>query len=672
MLNNDDISIYDKLIKGQLDSSQEAGKHEVLKLYISEGLSHINKKNISKGLIDALIQYSKDENYRALTAYINSHNLIDYYYAFTEKLKLLLREGLMDIEPLHALYHKLLHNGNTYEEVKVGIALTTVCESQYLNNAQEIIETFSKSPEFYFYIIKLAQNYNNSNTFIYNLAKSSYSYGRIIAMSYLEFLTEDIKIWCIEEGWKSGIYNEIGAALVLEDIDIGWYIDNVNMDSAKTSNLSRLLQSYFKFNSLFHYEFNKSIFEKYLPNVKIHGKSLDDLVTLIQIQEFVQKDVEINDALNSIPTKYMDMLADILFTKRWIKVLENSISSAEGSSEYIIKASRIFDFKLTFNHLIGYLNKDISDANIYKYIMRDGDSSSKRKLIEFALNNFNLDIIFIGAHIAPENQLEDEDIINSLEDIDWKDLNLDLDIPEFNDLFINEGLQENNLQEENFKEDKCIEILIANLGDLSNEMLDLNIAALSARLDETKKHAIKNLRKHQSLLNEEHKKIIGHAAENEENYNIKNSLKKLLENRNLKQRQYVDIRSLIVRPYIKDIYLSSMNVAGVNYRDITPIEDSLAPDDIIYLKREKDNLYDHNAIQVTTHDGYVFGYIPKKDNFILKNLLDGGKYLYGIVKETNFEENHIRIRVYLSYQDVIEETQNIVMMLRGKSNGQIQ
>ncbi|SHJ11481.1 HIRAN domain-containing protein [Clostridium amylolyticum] len=667
MLNNDDISIYDKLIKGQLDSSQEAGKHEVLKLYISEGLSHLNKKNISKGLIDALIQYFKDENYRALTAYINNHNLIDYYYAFTEKLELLVREGLMDIEPLHALYHKLLHNGNTYEEVKVGIALATVCESQYLNNAQKIIDTFSKSPEFYFYIIKLAQNYNNANTFIYNLAKSSYSYGRIIAMSYLEFLTEDIKIWCIEEGWKSGIYNEIGAALVLEDINIGWYIDNLTMDSAKTSNLSRLLQSYFKFNSLFHYEFYKSIFEKYLPNVETHGKSLDDLVALIQIQEFVQKDVEINDALNSIPTKYMDMLADILFTKRWIRVLENSISSVEGSSEYIIKASKIFDFKLTFNHLIGYLNKDISDANIYKYIMKEGDESSKRQLIEFALNNLNLDIIFIGAHIDSENQLQNEDIINSLKDIDWKNLNLDLDIPEFNDLLVNDDLKEYN-----FKEDECLEIIIANLGDLSKEMINLNVKALSARLDETKKHAIKNLRKHQGLLNEEHKKIIGQAAENEENYNIKNSLKKLLENRSLKQREYVNIRHLIIRPYIKDIYISSMNVAGVYYRDTTPIEDNLTQDDIVYLKREKDNLYDHNAIQVTTHDGYVLGYIPKKDNFILKNLLDGGKYLYGIVKETNFEENHIRIRVYLSYQDIIEETQNIVMMLRGKSNGQIQ
>lgn len=665
MLNNDDISIYDKLIKGQLDNIKEAGKYEVLQLYMNEGLSHRNKKNISKGLIDALIQYFKDEDYKALTEYINSYKLIDYYYVFTGKLEFILREGLIDMEPFHVLCHKLLYKGNTYEEVKVGLALATVCRTQDLDDIQEIIDIFSRNPEFYFYIIKLAKNYNKVNSYIYNLAKKSHSYGRIIAMSYLEFLTADIKIWCIEEGWKSGVYDELSATLVLDDIDIGWYIDNANMDSEKTSNLSRLIQSYFQFNNLYHYEFYKSIFEKYLPNVEIHGKNLEDLITLIQIQEFIQKDVESNNALYSIPTKYMDSLADILFTKRWIRVLENSLSSAEGSIEYIIKSSRIFDFKLTFNHLTGYLNKDISDVNIYKYIMKEGDVSSKRQLIEFALNNFNLEVIL--PHIDKEKHLEDENNIHNLENLDLKALDVDIEIDDFDDLLINDALKEDT-----FKEDECLEIIIANLGDLSKEMINLNLKALSARLDETKKHAIKNLRKCQSLLKEEHKKIIGQTAENEESYNIKNGLQKLLDNRNLKQIQYVNIRDLIVRPYIKDIYISSMNIAGVYCRDTTPIEDSLTKGDIVYLKREKDNLYDHNAIQVITRDGYVCGYIPKKDNFILKNLLDGGKYLYGIVKETNFEENHIRIRVYLSYQDVINETQNIVMMLKGKNHGLIQ
>ena len=54
---------------------------------------------------------------------------------------------------------------------------------------------------------------------------------------------------------------------------------------------------------------------------------------------------------------------------------------------------------------------------------------------------------------------------------------------------------------------------------------------------------------------------------------------------------------------------------------MSEICDKLYEDDIVYLKREPNNPYDVKAIQVVTVEGYVIGYIPKEENFILKNLI---------------------------------------------------
>jgi hypothetical protein len=66
---------------------------------------------------------------------------------------------------------------------------------------------------------------------------------------------------------------------------------------------------------------------------------------------------------------------------------------------------------------------------------------------------------------------------------------------------------------------------------------------------------------------------------------------------------------------------------------------------------------------VTTEDGYVLGYIPKKENSLSQRLLDAGKYLYAIVDEFLEDSNKLDIDLYLSYRDVMENTNEVVSML---------
>lgn len=111
----------------------------------------------------------------------------------------------------------------------------------------------------------------------------------------------------------------------------------------------------------------------------------------------------------------------------------------------------------------------------------------------------------------------------------------------------------------------------------------------------------------------------------------------------------------------------SVAVAGSRFRNREYLEKELEKSKIYYLKREKDNLYDENAIKIVGETGYVIGYVPRKDNYILSNLLDGGKLLYCRVTEYNLDEDYIYINVYLSYKDVIETVENSLKMVLDRS-----
>ncbi len=63
----------------------------------------------------------------------------------------------------------------------------------------------------------------------------------------------------------------------------------------------------------------------------------------------------------------------------------------------------------------------------------------------------------------------------------------------------------------------------------------------------------------------------------------------------------------------------------------------------------------------------MIGYVPRKENYILSNLLDGGKLLYCRVTEYNLYEDCIYANVYLSYKDVIETVENSLKMVLDKS-----
>lgn len=93
-----------------------------------------------------------------------------------------------------------------------------------------------------------------------------------------------------------------------------------------------------------------------------------------------------------------------------------------------------------------------------------------------------------------------------------------------------------------------------------------------------------------------------------------------------------------IKPFNEDIYLISVNVAGLMFiEDVDAIFSKLKKGSFLQLIREKQNYHDNFAILVN-YDGEKIGYVPKKHNVVLANLMDAGKELYGVIEEVSLEK----------------------------------
>ena len=110
-----------------------------------------------------------------------------------------------------------------------------------------------------------------------------------------------------------------------------------------------------------------------------------------------------------------------------------------------------------------------------------------------------------------------------------------------------------------------------------------------------------------------------------------------------------------IKSFSEDIHLITSNVAGMDYVDnIDEIFPKIKIGDRLELFREASNEHDYRAILVK-YGGEKIGYVPRKDNHVLSNLMDGGKQLYGIVESIGVYEIYendpskfIRFKIFLN------------------------
>ena len=105
------------------------------------------------------------------------------------------------------------------------------------------------------------------------------------------------------------------------------------------------------------------------------------------------------------------------------------------------------------------------------------------------------------------------------------------------------------------------------------------------------------------------------------------------------------------KPFVREVELLNCNIAGTTFLDLDEVEPELKKHQLLMLKREPKNKNDDKAILILTEDGQKLGYVPKKKNEVLSNLMDAGKLLFGRLNEKTWVDTWLKLDVQVFLRD---------------------
>ncbi|MCI9975183.1 HIRAN domain-containing protein [Clostridioides difficile] len=589
-------------------------------LCIYENIPLREQVELANNLVDGILSmYKSESNEIYLLENNNFKPLICYFEIFIKKINTLVKEMLIDKKWLCKLTKELIYKSEKAEYVKLGLVLS----EKYLEveNIREVVDTFSKSGEYVFYLSNTIKKLEFYNTYLFNLSKKATGSIKVFAIVNMEILDSKINSYLIEEGYKDTKYERLLINYIVSIIDLYEYLERRDLDREKINNLAHLICNYL-LSVEFKYIGNKVILvNQFLPIVVTYGTTFKSLYSIFLIAINVLKD----ENIECDKVEFEKEMNAVLLSKKWKDIYFEALKNANGKTEDMIKMSEIYAVNLSFDDLLPYLDRDIRDFEVYWYISKKGETSSKLKLLNFFEKKFNLD-----------------DLTGKMEDI-----------------------EKDRLTQE-YYDDMLFFIVIKGSNPLYPQGKNISLKGIFGNINEVRKESINILKRYREKLSLEELKIVKEAYEKERNIRLKDELRRLLYESNNLKKEFVNIEKIKVDEHGKDIYLTSVAVAGSRFRNRECLEKELEKSKIYYLNREKDNLYDENAIKIVGETGYVIGYVPRKDNYILSNLIDGGKLLYCRVTEYNLYEDYIYANVYLSYKDVIETVENSLKMVLDK------
>ncbi|CZR98218.1 MULTISPECIES: HIRAN domain-containing protein [Clostridioides] len=589
-------------------------------LCIYENIPLREQVELANNLVDGILSmYKSESNEIYLLENNNFKPLICYFEIFIKKINTLVKEMLIDKKWLCKLTKELIYKSEKAEYVKLGLVLS----EKYLEveNIREVVDTFSKSGEYVFYLSNTIKKLEFYNTYLFNLSKKATGSIKVFAIVNMEILDSKINSYLIEEGYKDTKYERLLINYIVSIIDLYEYLERRDLDREKINNLAHLICNYL-LSVEFKYIGNKVILvNQFLPIVVTYGTTFKSLYSIFLIAINVLKD----ENIECDKVEFEKEMNAVLLSKKWKDIYFEALKNANGKTEDMIKMSEIYAVNLSFDDLLPYLDRDIRDFEVYWYISKKGETSSKLKLLNFFEKKFNLD-----------------DLTGKMEDI-----------------------EKDRLTQE-YYDDMLFFIVIKGSNSLYPQGKNISLKGIFGNINEVRKESINILKRYREKLSLEELKIVKEAYEKERNIRLKDELRRLLYESNNLKKEFVNIEKIKVDEHGKDIYLTSVAVAGSRFRNRECLEKELEKSKIYYLNREKDNLYDENAIKIVGETGYVIGYVPRKDNYILSNLIDGGKLLYCRVTEYNLYEDYIYANVYLSYKDVIETVENSLKMVLDK------
>jgi hypothetical protein len=613
---------------------KNAGKDDCEEIFLKDPILGEVKNQLANGLMEIFLESLNSENCEInVINYLNTFKLVEYYFVFVDKINILLREGIITKKELHNAGMNYVKEYEEKEIIKLGL---TCLRFSGNDEALEVLKIFSNHNEYAFYAIEGIKEYNKCNSIIFEIAKESRGYGKVFAVTNLEPLTKEIKNWIIDKGSENDFLESMLVAMTFNEYD---YI-NYFIDGRKTRNkfdiFTRNLLELYKVKGFFYEHITLDIIFAYWQYYNKFKKTFDSVYLMSILLSFSSKEEYEEGSLRShlnLSVEENDLIEDMIseFVQGDIQpVIKDTIKNYSYDLSEVLDLGANLGMRFSFDELKHILKIEPLEIAVYSYIMGSGTKEDKEKLIEYSLEKLSFQSITGGA----ENITEE-----------------DLDVQ--------------------YLFDTCLFLMIDHMNELKEKYIDFNILALRARYTPTRNSAFNNLKQLPEVYREKVINEIKLLVHKEVDNSIKKSMLRFLDvnNQREKERRYENIESVKVSPHTRDILLTTTVVSGTNYRDLTVVEDKLKEKKLVFLKREKNNPYDSNAIMVLTDDGYHIGYIPRKENYILKNLMDWGKIIYGEIISSSEDCSDIEIGVYLSYIDVMREVTETFNMVSEKPMG---
>lgn len=106
-----------------------------------------------------------------------------------------------------------------------------------------------------------------------------------------------------------------------------------------------------------------------------------------------------------------------------------------------------------------------------------------------------------------------------------------------------------------------------------------------------------------------------------------------------------------VSPFRNEIFLLEVVVAGTSFcHDIKSVEEQIAPQKVLTLKREPSNEHDEQAIAIYC-ENVKTGYVPAEMNLVCARLMDAGKMFFCRVVSKEWRKDWLKIKVNIYMLD---------------------
>ncbi|WP_252226101.1 HIRAN domain-containing protein [Clostridium sp. ZBS2] len=602
------------------------------------------KKNqrvkLANELIELLVDYTKEEKeeiFENIRGYMALNPISDYYEEFIKNFRAFIEAFIEYKEDLTNLLKKLILESNSHDEIKLGLMMLCVLK---IDDIEKVLKVLSINNEYIFYVIQVYETMKNSNERVFNLAKHSIGYGKAICIHELQPVSDEIIEWLILDGLEQNFGYLESLEYTMLSVNLLKFLKSgrINKDNIKL--LSKSFGELFSEYTINNIDNGFNVCFEYFKLVDKYGYDIYSLYGVISgiysIDTFIFEEYGDDrvDRITSLIPQYekLSNFADEIYIKDiWKDVILKELSNIDLEIEVLIDAMEKTEFQISNEEFIGLIERDHMNPALYRYGLEKGNKELKECIYNIAYDK--LPIIKI--------------------------LNRNKEIIDLDDLIIKPMYH------------LCFYFLVKGIkyNEFPEEYKKINFDALNASLVETRNKAINNLMLIKNEFSDDDKKIIEQQLTEE---TLKKSLTSLLDNLPNKKKEYLELNKEEIIPHVKDIYVMSTYIADTKYRDLSVIDNNYLEDEILYLIREKDSKYDENAINIVTGKGYVLGYVPKSDSLILKNMIDNGKYFYGVIEKISENFDRIDIMIYMSYKDVIDEITNTISLLYNRDGKYLQ